>query len=145
LNKSIFFDSRGPGRLVKYFELVSVRLLEELHTNVSKLKLLQSTLRIISTSTWCSSSQKRIVTDTQDHNILASINFFGSHQEEKKKKVGRRLLLSYPDFCTEPGRPHQIYPDFRTDLGSKICNFYPDKNIPQAKISKFYPGSAPTP
>ena len=73
-----------------------------------------------------------------------------------KKEIGRKILpkygraeifwcgLSYPGVGTG-FRPSKILSEFSHKPGPKFYDFYPDKLVPQAKIIKFYPGSAHTP
>ena len=72
-----------------------------------------------------------------------------------KKEIGRKNTaeiwkcrnfwcgLSYPGIGTE-FRPSKILSEFSHKPGPKFYDFYPDKLVPQAKILKFYPGSAHT-
>jgi hypothetical protein len=47
-------------------------------------------------------------------------------------------------ICIE-SRPCKILSGFSRKPCPKFCDFYPDKMVPQAKIPKFYPGSAHSP
>ena len=96
------------------------------------------TTPIIPTSTWCSSSKKLIVTDTQDHDILASINFFRRHQEDRKKKkwaAATSYLIRM--FAQSPSVPAKFIRIFAQTLVQNFAIFIRIRTYLRSKFQNF--------